>query len=288
MARPSPTAACRALGFRLRRYRLAHDNPTLGAVAKRVGMGASSIGRAESGEQALIPAVVEKILDYFGVADSAERAVCLDLAVQARKRGPWAGRAPLLNSTFLSLEDAATEICCLDPATIPGLLQTREYFRVLAQTQLPGVSEAELDSRTDVRMERQLILTRDDPCQLQVVLDEAVLHRVVGAPGVMAEQFEHLITMARRHNVEIQVLPFSEGEYGVAAGFTILRFEEPTDPGTVYLEHPHRDEFVDGAAEVARFDSLWSRLRAIAASPTQSLRMLRAARDRFIEQGKDG
>lgn len=282
--RPNPSAACRALGFRLKRYREAREL-TITSVGKAIGMAASSISRTEAGEQALHYGIVEKLLDHYGVTDAAARAECVELAKQGRKRGPWAGQAPLLNASFLNLEDGAAAIWCLDPSTVPGLLQTRAYFRVLAEAELPGVSEEELAARTQVRLDRQRILDGPDATLLQVVLDEAVLHRVIGSPAVMAEQVNHLITMAGKANTEIQVLPFSESER--LARFTILRFDDPTDVGTVYLEHVHKDEWVDDAEDVAKFLDAWSRARAAAASPAQSLNMLRAAEQRFVEQGKD-
>jgi hypothetical protein len=48
------------------------------------------------------------------------------------------------------------------------------------------------------RLARQEILDRDEPPLIYLVLDEAVLHRKVGAAEVMREQLSHLAEAAQR------------------------------------------------------------------------------------------
>ncbi len=57
----------------------------------------------------------------------------------------------------------------------------------------------ELDEAVAARLERQQILDREQPPELWVLLDEAVLRRPVGEPGVMAEQLTFLATAASDH-----------------------------------------------------------------------------------------
>jgi hypothetical protein len=54
--------------------------------------------------------------------------------------------------------------------------------------------------------------------QLWLVLDEAALHRRIGEPEVMREQFAHLRQAASRPNITLQVLPYQAGTCGGNGG----------------------------------------------------------------------
>jgi hypothetical protein len=43
---------------------------------------------------------------------------------------------------------------------------------------------------------------------LDVITDEACLHRRIGSAVIMRAQLEHLIEMSQRENVRLQILPF--------------------------------------------------------------------------------
>ena len=54
---------------------------------------------------------------------------------------------------------------------------------------------------------QQRILGRDSPPRLTLLVDEAALYRRVGTPEVMAVQLHHLLDVADRPNVTLQVMP---------------------------------------------------------------------------------
>ena len=62
------------------------------------------------------------------------------------------------------------------------------------------------------------VLVRDDPPAAWFLVDEAVLHRCVGSPDVMAAQLAHLAGLAGLPNVTIQVVP-SIAHAGLLGGF---------------------------------------------------------------------
>src|SRR5215813_11643042 len=93
-----------------------------------------------------------------------------------------------------------------------------------------------VEEAVEVRLKRQQILTRDPPLQLRVVLDEAVLHRVVGGPAVMSAQLQRFITAASLPNVTLQVIPFRDGAHPAMENmFNILDFADVA-PRVVYVE----------------------------------------------------
>ena len=56
----------------------------------------------------------------------------------------------------------------------------------------------------EVRVARQEILGRDDRPRLWAVIDEAVIHRVVGGVSVMRRQLRHLAETAQQGKTTIQ------------------------------------------------------------------------------------
>ena len=75
---------------------------------------------------------------------------------------------------------------------MPGILQTEEYARAVHRAQLITATDEEIDRLVRVRMERQELLASDDVPQLWLVLNEAVIRRVVGGREVMRAQLERL------------------------------------------------------------------------------------------------
>ncbi|MGQ4442436.1 DUF5753 domain-containing protein, partial [Streptomyces violaceoruber] len=86
---------------------------------------------------------------------------------------------------------------------------------------------------------------------LWVVMEEAVLHRVVGGPDVMREQIDRLLEASELEHVSIDILPFAVGAHvGACAPFTYFRFEEPELPDVVYSEILSASMYLDERADV--------------------------------------
>jgi hypothetical protein len=135
----------------------------------------------------------------------------------------------------------------------------------------------EISRRVALRMERQAVLARPDPPDLEVVLDEAVLRRAIGGSRGMREQLEHLIEMAERPNVTIHVIPFRAG--GHAAGgeaFSLLHFAENDLPDVVYMEHLTGAQYLDNPDTVVGYRAVMEQLRSAALDPASSLELIRS------------
>jgi hypothetical protein len=79
-------------------------------------------------------------------------------------------------------------------------------------------------------MERQALLTREDPPRLWAIMDEAAVRRLVGGRQVMRAQLDRLREAASRPNVTIQVIPFDVGSHpGMDGSFIVLEFPDPAD-----------------------------------------------------------
>ena len=61
------------------------------------------------------------------------------------------------------------------------------------------------------QLARQAIFDRPDPPDVAVVLDEAVLHRLIGSPQVMHDQLRQVAEFSVRPYILVQVVPAGNG-----------------------------------------------------------------------------
>src|SRR6266480_2910929 len=219
-----------------------------------------------------------------GMVESMRRVPRLDFAQRCDEALATTGtfarlhehlRTPLFPSWFRPFaqhEAEATSLRTFQLVLIPGLLQTAEYARALLSTRV-GANEDEVEQAVTARLERQAILDRDDPPVLWVVIDEGVVRRPVGSAEVMQAQVEHLIEMAARANVVIQVIPYSVGAHeGVNGAFVIADFANA--PSIVYLETALTGLVVERQEDVAAVRLTYDTLRSEAMSRAASLELL--------------
>jgi hypothetical protein len=117
---------------------------------------------------------------------------------------------------------------------VPGLLQTRRYAQALEKAaHVFYKPDMRPDGVVTARMNRQIPLEGPDPMVLHALLDEAVIRREIGGCEVLREQLEHLLALAERPNITLQVIPYAVGGYGTMNGsFIIVDYPEPdTVPG---------------------------------------------------------
>lgn len=132
---------------------------------------------------------------------------------------------------YAEMEARATYISTYQAQLVYGLLQTEDYARAVLATGMPD----DLDGVLAARMERQRILERERPPLAWAILDEAVLHRLIGGPEVMRAQLARLLEFSANRWMRIQVLPFVAGEHASLEGsFTTMRFND--DPDIIYTE----------------------------------------------------
>ncbi|MGS2589944.1 helix-turn-helix domain-containing protein [Streptomyces hebeiensis] len=115
---------------------------------------------------------------------------------------------------YVGYEGRAVEIRLYEIGIIPGLLQTPDYARVLAESavQRGAISPEQASERVSFLMERQEALERKRPPMVFVVMDESCVRRTVGGLDVMGAQLERLVEFAARPNTMLQMAPFDIGE----------------------------------------------------------------------------
>jgi transcriptional regulator with XRE-family HTH domain len=250
--------------FELRRYREA-AKLTQRQLAARIGFSDSMVNMVELAKRPPSRRFAELCDQVFGLDGSMVRLYTATT---------W-NKAPEYLRPWLEEEDDATGLRTWQPTIVPGLLQTQAYAReILAAT--PGIAYEELEKRVANRLERQAILQRDRPPVLNVVIDEAVLHRVIGDAEIMSEQLMYLLEVARHPLVTIQIVPSTvRAHCGLAGGFIIA--ERNGSPYAAYTDAQPFGRTFDDRRLIAELVLRYDALRAEALPFSQSLRLIEEA-----------
>jgi transcriptional regulator with XRE-family HTH domain len=169
----------------------------------------------------------------------------------------------------VTYEDKAVAITVWEQRGIPGLLQTEDYARAVIRSCRPYDPPAALEHSVRSRLERQDILSRENPPNLWVIIAEGVLRQFVGDRDIMAGQLDHLVTMAESPGAVIQVLPFSASDAPGADGPATM-FEFTDEQPVAYLEGWGSGRVVEEPREVAGIATALSMIKGCALSPGDS------------------
>ncbi|HEY9392132.1 MAG TPA: helix-turn-helix transcriptional regulator [Mycobacteriales bacterium] len=283
--RTSPTAKARRVAGTLREMR-ERAGMSAADAARGVDHDASWISRIERVENRPHPNDVRALLTLYGNLSTEAIDAVVAVARQARQRGWWYRYSDVMPDWFghyIGLETDAAMIRTFEAQVVPGLLQTADYARAtILSTAAPDPVDR-VEQRVCLRIERQALLDADDPPHLRVVLDEAALRRPIGGPKVMGAQIEHLVVMAARPNIQIQVLPTAAGIHaGMDGSFVLLDFSPPPAhyPGAaedrlVYIDTLLSAIYLEEPGEVAAYAAVFEQLRAEALPPEDSCHLMR-------------
>jgi hypothetical protein len=220
------------------------------------------------------------MLDLYGVVDSVQRQVLVDMAREGHRKGWWAVWEDVLPTGFgiyVGLEAEAASLRVYEAQVVHGLLQTKEYARAVMTTVRRRETPEEIERLVKLRMQRQEALVRPDPLEVWIILDEAVIRRVMGPPEVMHGQLNRLREASLLPNVTLQVLEFGSGLHPALNGpFAIVEFPERFDPDVVFSEGIGGQAYVEEREkEVRARAEAFDLLRATALPPADSAELIR-------------
>ncbi|MEW9549355.1 helix-turn-helix domain-containing protein [Nonomuraea sp. NPDC050783] len=271
----SPTVLRILLGTQLRRLRT-EKGISREDAGYSIRASHAKISRLELGQVSFKQRDVADLLTLYGVTDPAERQQLLDLAKQANAPGWWHKYGDVLPGWFevyIGLEGAASSIRTYENQFVPGLLQTPDYARAVIELAHEKATRAELDRRVALRTTRQRRLANG--LTLWAVIDEAVVRRTLGGPGVMRAQISHLLDATAERTITLQVMPFERGGHAAAGGpFSILRFPERELPDVVYMEQLTSALYLDKPADSDHYMEVMDRLSVQAETPRETRRFL--------------
>jgi len=272
---PRTVVKRRRLKAELRNARL-EAKLTQDQVAEAMEWSPSKIIRIEAGSVGVSANDMKELLRLYGITGPKRVDELLSLARVARERSTTYRDAPPKLLQFIEYEAAASAIHMFQTILVPGLLQTEEYARAVISALRPEATKAQIEASVKVRMKRQAILTRTEPVELLFVVDEAVIRRQVGGEDIMRRQVRHLVEMANRKNVTLEVVRFSAGAHpGMQGPFVILEFPDTEDDDVLYLETSHGELIIrDDLNEIATHGVRLAALRKLSAGPKGSVAFL--------------
>jgi transcriptional regulator with XRE-family HTH domain len=293
VATSSPTVRQRELGKRLRELRNQHDL-TVEDVAEKLLCSATKISRLETAARRPSLRDVRDLCALYGVNESTT-AELMSLARGAREQGWWTQYEDLKLDPYLGLEQVATGITSYTMYYIPALLQTKEYTNEIIKTIAPKMDLNVLQQRIEVRMRRQERLEDDDRPSYNVLLDEAVLHRSVGGPTIMAAQLQKVLDAVRNRKVTVQVVPFNAGAHAAQdSNFILFEFKKRPDPSpvvgessdpspVVFVEGLTGNQYLEKLADIVRYSEALEYLRKAALSPRASVELVTEKQDVYAK-----
>ena len=277
-----PTLRRRRLGSELKRCR-EQAGMTQEQVSKFFEWHAAKVTRIETARVAVTPRDVKDLLTLYGVQDEPYRETLMTLARLSRERTWWTDYRDLMRpGNFVGLEAEASWSRVWEPIVLPGLLQTEAYMRALMTSGRRADAPESVDRRIRLRLRRQDRLIEPNPLNLWAVIDESVVHRVVGGPAVMREQLQRLLDTGALANVTIQILPFTAGEHVFLGGSAaLLEFPERAHSDVVYLEGLAGDYYEEQPQEVARYRDEFERLASNALDAEASAALIQKLRNGY-------
>jgi hypothetical protein len=245
----------RVLGQQLRDLRM-QAGLTVKVAAGLMEWSEPKMWRIETGQTTLRAYDVQAMCATYDAPPDLTHTLAA-LARQTRARDWWRAYGQDIPDDFAiyeALEDTASALTGYAPGHVPGLLRTEPYAHALIAS--TGLSSGEADRLVKGCMTRRALLTRARaPLTMILALDEALLYRPVGGPGVMAGQSRYLADLADQPNVSLRIAPYGAGHHpGLITGaFTLLDFPPAKRDGDtstaivhaagltgeLYLDKPH-------------------------------------------------
>ncbi|MFD4670668.1 helix-turn-helix transcriptional regulator [Lentzea sp. NPDC058450] len=236
-------------------------------VADAMDWSVSKLIRIEKGENKISVTDVQALLFHYGVRDDGRVAELVSMARAIRQsKSAWMekyrGSFTEQFAKFVELETAAVRIRQSQLNVVSGLLQTPDYAHALVKSY--GNPDPVVERGVEIRMHRQSVLDPDGP-EIAIILDESVLHRVIGNEGILRRQLVRIREVAALDHVTVQILPFSAGIHPAMKGsFSILEFSEGEEDFALLLEHPGRDELLTSGPELKEFLNYFIQLEGFA------------------------
>ncbi|WP_435597416.1 helix-turn-helix domain-containing protein [Streptomyces anulatus] len=237
-------------------------------LGRELGYSAAAVSAMETCAQPASDAMLvelERVLgNGTGVFETARRFMRME-------------KYPLQFQDYALLEQAAISLQLFATNVIHGLFQTEAYARALIGGGCPPLSEQRVEELVQLRMERTVLFDRDPLPMIEIIIDEAVLRRVIGGEEVMREQLLHLVECARRRNVTLLVLPLDAGKYGEYAGDrgSMNLVETSAHEHLVYLEPQDESLLISDPAKVSTYAQRYAKIRSQALGPRESLDLIK-------------
>ncbi|MGW2287865.1 helix-turn-helix domain-containing protein [Streptomyces phaeochromogenes] len=256
----SPAAQYFAEVLRMLRTKAGLSQTELGERMAYTGAAVSAVETCAKPATDEFIEAAEKALEAGGVIAAAAKYLRLE-------------RYPEYFQGFVQLEQDALSVSSYCNQLIEGLLQTEAYTRALLSCDFPPLDEEEMAQLTLARMERKALFDRKPVCVVNVILDESALRRQIGDRDVMHAQYTHLVEQAERPNLDIQVMPASQGAHAGLRG--AMKLIETSEQATlVYTEALGKSLLISKADESGLLARRYAMISRQALRPEESVDLI--------------
>ncbi|TWP43983.1 helix-turn-helix domain-containing protein [Lentzea tibetensis] len=263
---PTPsTPYSRDLGDELRHLREKHTTYTGTEMGYVLGWHQTKVSNVENGK---VRASEIDIVQYLTTCKRSRAFVEGFLNRYRHAFDAYFVQVPENLRTIAISESPATKITSISTATVPGLLQTEPYTRMILKSG-GRASPDQIGRLVEARMARQAILRRHDRPDCLFYVHENALQLNVGDDAVMAEQMQRL--MFNTHT--IRIVPKSSGPAGVVLA-DYVQWEYDKDRPVVYSENELTRVFAHDSTAIARYAAILERLASVALDEGQSRSLL--------------
>lgn len=227
-----------------------------------------SLGKLESIEQGRRPLTLSLAQELDRLLDTKGA-----LEVAVRHLPDTDGVTPVWAVEFIDLEREAATLSSYENQVIPGLLQTEEYMRAVFRTDIPTLTEEEVEHRVAIRLKRQEILQRKVPPFASFIISEAVIKDRIGGDEVHRAQLRQLRESAEVPGINLQIMPLGQATHaGLSGPFVLL--ETPEHDHLAYAETQRGSQLIYDQDEVSILARKYATLRTQALHPEETQGLL--------------
>ncbi|WP_017976597.1 helix-turn-helix domain-containing protein [Actinopolyspora halophila] len=238
------------IGLQLKSLRK-RSGMTTRSVASSLGVSSATINRNEQGQRVPDREEASALCALYGVTGDEKREL-IERIGETSETASWlaTGHLPDQLASLMVLEREAVAITDVQVALIPGLVQTADYARLVLGS--PAAGDEDLERRISTRLGRQAVLSRPSGPEVSFFIEEGALHRSLGNSRIMREQLDYLLTVQRRDNVSVRVVPARARE-SPAQGGPFSMYELADGNPYVFVEARSLGVFITEATDVEPF-----------------------------------
>lgn len=255
----------RRLGRKLREARIAAGYRSQQVFGDALNMHRTTVTKVENGTRPVTTDVLRAWCELCHVDfELYEASARLAWITEASPVPDWF-------ENFYRAQMLAHTIRTWHPIIIPGPLQIPDYARALHEG--AGTPDDLIEERIAARidLQQQTIERRPVPVTLIAVMDEVVLHRLVGSEEVRHRQLMHLVEQGQRRHIGIQIVPARRGaNAGHIGAFTLASL----DDADVLLMDAVEDVTTDKRPAIRTALEIFDRVRLDALSGSESLELI--------------
>jgi Domain of unknown function (DUF5753) len=246
-------------------------------MAARLGISQKHVSRLELGTaDTSRPQVIEWARAAGMSATARKNALQLTIAAvdesQQLLRDKVAGGAASIQEAVGRRESVSKVIRNFQLGFVPGLLQTADYARAVFT--LADLGSGDQDAAVLARLQRQQAL-HETGRRFEFIMTEAALRWRPGTKALLAEQLQHITSVASLDTVSLRVIPASAQMRAIPRCAFVVHEDYDRHGPAVFVETPHQEARVTDPADVAIYVSELDRFRRSSLDPAASITFVR-------------